>query len=113
MAKFLACTVLATIAVFAGNTDAQESPAETSNYRSEIMNHVFEPCWRVSIRRTGLDKQMDEEQALAVMRVLQKEQVEAGMSALIPLVSGKEWTARELLYTVSLDACLKGVEQAK
>lgn len=113
MVKFLACAVLATIAVFAGSTGAQESSAETSNYRSEIMTHVFEPCWRVSIRRTGLDKQMDEEQALAVMRILQKEQVEAGMSALLPLVSGKEWAARELLYTVSLDACLEGIERAK
>ena len=90
-------------------TSVDQTQAQDVNYRREIIEYVLHPCWRVAIRKHGLDKTMGEEQALNIMGVMQEKETQSIINALMPLISGKDRSARKLIYDISLETCIGGV----
>ena len=99
------------LALFIPTSFVDPALAQEVHYRREIIEYVLHPCWRVAIRKHGLDKTMGEEQALNIMGVMQEKETQSIINALMPLISGKDRSARKLIYDISLETCIGGVGQ--
>ena len=76
-------------------------------YREVIIRHAIEPCLIAKIRQQGLDKQLGMDQSLKLMKIMTRDNTEKAVTALTPIVTGKDLTTRMTLYRVSAEICAK------
>ena len=75
------------------------------DYRAEMMKHAFRPCFLSINGKIGLAKRLGTERALSFMLELQKEKIEAGVKAMVPLLDGKDFEQRLAIYELGLKSC--------
>ena len=84
--------------------------APEPSYANEIEKYVFEPCFRVSARITGLDKAAGSmEAAIRIMKSSAKQELDSGIREMVALVNDVEGLdGRMKFYEVGKESCIKG-----
>ena len=86
-------------ALLAPSTQAQ-------NYRAEIMREVIDPCLLAILARQGGIPGVSTSEALELLKIVQKQQTEQSIQALLPLMRGETREQRALLYQFGLRTCV-------
>ena len=102
----LLCTVL----LFSSVALAQMANDEA--YRKEIMVYVIDPCYRYSLEMIGGIPGLTGNQALDLLKIMQKDETEQMIRVVLPLVKGQTKDARDSIYKFSKEQCIAGTHEA-
>ena len=85
-------------------------PATASEkYRKEITQYVIDPCYAEIVNRPGgLAEQIDTKEAVEMLKVFAKDEIENVMKETIPIVSKLNFKERKQIYSFSRQVCIKG-----
>ncbi len=89
------------------------SSSYAQDYRAEIIEYVIDPCLLFSVRKTGLDKKIDEKQALELLRLMTQAQMEQTITEATKLVRHKNFDVRLKLYNVFSMICINSAQKSR
>ncbi len=98
--------ILLSVAAVIAISHPVQASADT---RAEIIEYVIDPCFMQGIRDNKLDVTLGKDEALKLLKMMQRENVETMIRAVQPLVVGKELSVRRAVYTMGLSQCLQGM----
>ena len=87
--------------------------AFSQNYIDEIMEHVIDPCYRFGIKNSELTKLLKPEEALSLMKKLNKKSIDGAINSILKVSVGKDLEQRKLIYKFGLAACINGMKKRK
>ena len=94
-------------------SDWRRATDRTKEIRAEIIRNVIEPCFRASIIKAGLLKQMSMDEAMKLMKILQTSQIERMVKTVSPIVSGKRPLVRLKIYRWGEKVCRNASRNAR
>lgn len=88
-------------------------PAQSQDYKAEIETHVTEPCFKYMILNNEVwkDLGMTHEQTLDFVKEMLADHVKNIERAVIPVVRGKSFKTRKVVYTFAAGNCIKGAKK--
>ncbi|MCZ6802987.1 MAG: hypothetical protein O7D86_03385 [Proteobacteria bacterium] len=87
------------------------SAVACDDYLKEIEEYVIDVCWRESLKNTGVFDIMEEDAALLLLKITQKEQVETLSNAVSTIVTKVDnLSQRKIIYRMMADICISGAE---
>lgn len=82
--------------------------ADGLDYRAEIIANVIDPCYLTLLRNKGGIKGMEDATAVEMLKVMQMDSVNELVSAVLPVVVGKDLEFRTSYYKIGVMQCIKG-----
>ena len=87
--------------------------SDTDSLREEIIEHVVDVCYLDSVRRSGTaDVAGGEQSALELIKILNVEEIDGMVEAVLPLVAGQDRATRMAFYAVGADTCIQAARGA-
>ena len=77
-------------------------------YRTEIMEHIVDPCFQYSASKQEPPAGMSETEMVTLMKIMSPQAVEDTVSVTLPVVKGKPVDDRMKVYELSLKICKQG-----
>ena len=94
------------VALVIGTTPFHSLSVSAADYRQEIMEHVFRPCYAAVARRTGLLDYLKEDEAVLALMIMQEAELEQAVDGILPYLQDKTYRQRLLLYRFSRETCI-------
>ena len=83
------------------------SGARGQDYRSEIMQHVIDPCVMAAARGKARGN-VSPRQLAELIKIMNRVQYERAVQMMIPTLYGKDWNQRQALYRWGRVKCIQG-----
>ena len=96
-------SILAAVMVICSTASVQ-----SQDYRTEVMQHVIDPCVMASARRSAPGTGVSAEQMAELIKMMNRDAYERAVQQMIPALRGKSWAQRQALYKWGLQQCLGG-----
>lgn len=86
--------------------------AEEIVYEAEIVEHLLEPCIWEGIKETDAAKKLGKEHAIRfAMWITGKSKLQSAIDDVLPMITGRDWEARQIAYQFYMIACKDGVAE--
>lgn len=84
-----------------------QSPAP--DLEAEIIEHVVDVCFMVVVAEADILPNMSRVEALEVLKAVDADNVQTMIEALLPLVEGREFENRRIIYDAGAQSCIDGI----
>ena len=91
------------------------APVNAQDYRKEIEKYVIDPCFLYMVRGSNAPGfgDMGEKNALAFVKGMLKDNVDAMEASVLPTVVGKSKEQRKMIYDFGRISCINGVKKGQ